>query len=341
MDMTVLDMSRFGSAAEMLQALGQQNGNAPVAGPAERASDKVELVDVALLETDYEPLQPRTMLYDPAYTRDLAEKLKESGPELLRHKPITVYVLDGVWHVPDGHQRVAATREAKLKQIYAIVVRDGTWEQAKEIALASNGDHGLPLTDTDRRRKVAMGVDLWRADIEAGTLSMNRFAKRTNLSVSFVSKQWKELGVKIPTTRVVKRGDTVYVQETDNIGKATKKHDEEAEQEVTAQAEIAGDETAEETAGDAEQTAEATAERHDYGSAVSAATPSVAPAPSQPKPAPVAQRTTAVPYTASAGEYEEADLVTITLTMDQAVELARIVEKWPASELKEALQQQL
>lgn len=340
MDVTTLDLSQFGSAAEMLQALNAQNGNAPAAAPAERANDKVELVDVALLETDYEPLQPRTLLYDPAYAKDLAERLVENGPELLRHKPITVYVLDGIWHVPDGHQRVAATRAARLKQIYAIVVRDGTWEQAKEIALASNGDHGLPLTDSDRRRKVAMGVDLWQADIEAGKLSMNRFAQRTNLSVSFVSKQWKALGVKIPTTRIVKRGDTEYVQQADNIGKATKRHDEEVEQEATDQVEATNDATAEEAAGDAEQTAGATAERHDYGSAVSAATPAVAPAPSQPKPAP-SQRTTAVPYAASAGEYEEADLVTITLTMDQAVELARIVEKWPASELKEALQQQL
>lgn len=95
--------------------------------------------------------QPRNGL-DEETIEEYAEDIKDGT-----FPPIEVVVVDDKMFVVDGFHRVEACRDAKVKQIKA-VVRTGSKSLAQWLAASSNRKHGLRRTNADKRRAVKMAL---------------------------------------------------------------------------------------------------------------------------------------------------------------------------------------
>lgn len=70
-----------------------------------------------------------------------------------------VVEVEGRLLLVDGYHRVEAARRAGFSRL-AVVVEQGTFEQAAQRAAAANSTHGLPRTPGDKRRAVRILLDL-------------------------------------------------------------------------------------------------------------------------------------------------------------------------------------
>lgn len=104
--------------------------------------------------------------------------------------PIVVYRdADDVLWLADGHHRLAAAKRAQLAEIDAIV-RPGDRRDATLYAAGANGQHGLPLTNADKRQIVSTLL----ADATWSAWSNREIARVTRTSEGFVRLVRKDTG---------------------------------------------------------------------------------------------------------------------------------------------------
>lgn len=160
--------------------------------------------------------QPRERI-DMVVVGDYTEAVKVG----IEFPPVVVFH-DGAEHwLADGFHRYHAHKQAEKASIVADV-RAGTRRDAWLYALGANFDHGLRLTNEDKRRIVGQMLD----DEECAKWSQERIAKHCHVSPGFVSKLVAERRASLhgeemkPSVRTVERAGKTYQQDTSNIGKA-------------------------------------------------------------------------------------------------------------------------
>lgn len=160
-------------------------------------------------------LQMRHGLNEEHIEHDLRPKIRD-GVTL---KPIRlVRLIDGTLLLVDGFHRIEAYSREDILGIEAEII-DGDEERALDEAMAANDDHGLPLTNEDKARKLQIMVGKYEAELRDGTMSYQELARRTRLSLTFVHKHVSAMGVSPDDVRWVKRGDSVYPMKVKEIGK--------------------------------------------------------------------------------------------------------------------------
>ena len=179
--------------------------------------DPVEIVALNDLR-ETEVLQPREQTFNEDHVRsDLLIKLLdgvELDPvEVVRETVASGEVVLWLWH---GHNRKEAYRRAG-KDIIRARVRNGSFRDARVLALSTNAEHGLKLSDGDKRRKLALAVELYKDELESGDCGVNELARRTRLSPAFVSgylkAQRQTEAIKQPATRaVVRQGKSMQMK---------------------------------------------------------------------------------------------------------------------------------
>lgn len=144
---------------------------------------------------------------------EYAEKI--AGGE--RMPPVVVFEDGATLWLGDGFHRVHASRRAGLSLV-AAEVRHGTKREAILFAAGANAEHGLPRTHADKRKAVSMLL----SDPEWAQWSDREIARRCCVHHSFVSRGRESTSVakrQIGAERKVERNGTIYVQQTENIGK--------------------------------------------------------------------------------------------------------------------------
>jgi hypothetical protein len=139
-----------------------------------------------------------------AYAQAMRQQVKEAG---LRFPPIVLFSDGPRYTLADGFHRVLAARQAGLTEFPALV-RAGNERDALLSSLSANAGHGLPRSNADKRRAVALLL----ADPEWSTWSDHAIARHCQVSQVLVSKMRKSAsdnGYKM-RPRKVRRGDTVY-----------------------------------------------------------------------------------------------------------------------------------
>lgn len=106
---------------------------------------------------------------------------------------------DDILHLADGHHRVAAAKRAQLTELHAIV-KKGDRRAAILYAAGANGQHGLPLTNADKRRIVTLLL----ADAEWRAWSNREIARCARVSEALVRIVRKETGTEV---EAIKRKD--------------------------------------------------------------------------------------------------------------------------------------
>lgn len=169
---------------------------------------KLQNIPLSLVCTD--GTQCRVETYDIA---EMAAEIREEGRV---RQPIAAFYDGARYWVGDGHHRIGAARLAGLEKIHALV-RKGDQREAVLYAVGANAEHGHRRTNADKRNAV---LTLLR-DKEWSKWSDRKVAKLTSVDHKSVSR-WREdyLGNSPDrNTRKVQRGNTVYEQDTSNIGK--------------------------------------------------------------------------------------------------------------------------
>ena len=114
------------------------------------------------------------------YRRAMAEQISEGG---LRFPPIVLFTDGQHYWLADGFRRILAARAAGLSEFPADV-RPGTERDALLFSISSNGAHGLPRTNADKRK----AVTLLLADAEWSQWNDREIARRCQVNQSFVTR---------------------------------------------------------------------------------------------------------------------------------------------------------
>lgn len=169
--------------------------------------------------------QVRRAVYED--TVDAYQEVLESGGEL---PPIQV-VWDGetAW-LADGFHRTEARQRLKQKEIEAEIV-NGTKRDAILIALDSNLKHGLPMSNSDKRKAVTMLLD----DEEWRGWSDREIAKRVGCSHPTVKairneRQTLENSSRVVDRKFVTKTGKVATINTEKINEGRKPVKQELEQ---------------------------------------------------------------------------------------------------------------
>jgi hypothetical protein len=121
------------------------------------------------------------------YAEAMARQLADGG---LRFPPVVVFT-DGQTHwVGDGFHRILAARQAGLTEIVA-ELRPGTERDALLYSISANTAHGLPRSNADKRKAVALLL----ADAEWSQWSDREIARRCQVSNKFVSHMRRSASV--------------------------------------------------------------------------------------------------------------------------------------------------
>ena len=154
------------------------------------ATSTVERVKLALLRLDG-GTQARAGL-DAEVVESYAAAMRDGAAAF---PPVPVYKDDqgNLWP-GDGYHRIAAAELAGLNEIEA-EVRPGTVRDARLHGLGANGKHGLPLSNADKRRAVALMLD----DPEWAGWSDRKIAKWVGCSNTLVSQMRPKPTVNIDT----------------------------------------------------------------------------------------------------------------------------------------------
>ena len=166
--------------------------------------------------------QPRFEI-DNDLVAEYVEQL-ENGTEF---PPVTVF-FDGADHwLADGFHRYHAHQKLNREDI-AADVHEGGHREAILFAVGANAEHGQRRTNMDKykavvtmltNKLVAKGDDGHpRSDSEIG-----RLCKVHPVTVGRIRKELSSTKQKIERKRVVKRGKSVYLQDTSKIGRSSKK----------------------------------------------------------------------------------------------------------------------
>lgn len=182
--------------------------------------------------------QPRVAINEEVVS-DYADRLRE-GVVL---PPITAFFDGVVYWLADGFHRYHAHRRAGRETI-AVDVHDGGLREAILYAVGANTEHGLRRTNEDKRKAVQMLLthEIASKDENGNPWSNCEIARRCRVDEGTVRNYRKNLSSEIPkvdtSKRVVKRGDSVYIQNTAKIGKSRPKASpRQAESQATAASE--------------------------------------------------------------------------------------------------------
>ena len=135
--------------------------------------------------------------------------------------PVTVFFDGTNYWLADGFHRLAAHRRPNRREI-EVEQRDGTQRDAILHSVGANASHGLRRSNADKRRAVEMLL----SDPEWSQWSDREIAKQCAVSHPFVADVRASYLVTLPDStpvsavKTVKRGDTVYQQNTTAIGRS-------------------------------------------------------------------------------------------------------------------------
>jgi hypothetical protein len=165
-----------------------------------------QLIPLASIRTD-DGCQARVKIR-PAIVREYAQAMtQQQGEGGLRFPPVVLFT-DGTNHwLSDGFHRVLAARAAGLSEILADV-HPGTQRAALLYALSTNTEHGLPRTNADKRKAVALLL----SDSEWSQWSDREIARRCQVGNRLVSGMRKSASVSGTQMRErkVRRASRVY-----------------------------------------------------------------------------------------------------------------------------------
>jgi hypothetical protein len=133
---------------------GLRGNQSASGGPPDRAVANLELSRITV-DAD---LQCRAEV-DEATVTDYAGRMKAGDA----FPPLVVFDVDGQCLLVDGWHRHPAALKAGLTE-FPVEVHQGTRNDALRYALQANATHGLPRTNRDKRRAVALAVDEFPKD---------------------------------------------------------------------------------------------------------------------------------------------------------------------------------
>lgn len=154
--------------------------------------------------------------FDEETVEEYAEDMK-NGDEFPH---LIVFSGNGKYYLADGFHRLEAAKRAKKRSI-SCEVKTGRLRDAKLFAASANTKHGLKRTREDKRN----AVEALLKDKEWSQWGNREIARHCKVDHKTVGKIRKELSGEIPRSekRKVRRGDTVYEQDSTNIGKNQKR----------------------------------------------------------------------------------------------------------------------
>ena len=143
---------------------------------------KNKTVKIADISIDHDTQQ--RVEISPQVIAEYAEAMRCGS----KFPPITLFS-DGVNHyLADGFHRFFAMRACEFADVPA-EVHDGTVRDARWYSFAANGQHGLRLTNADKRKSVAAML----SDTEWRTLTDAAIAKQCHVSRRFVGQMRTEI----------------------------------------------------------------------------------------------------------------------------------------------------
>lgn len=155
-------------------------------------SGNVSIVPVSMLVLD-PALQCRAAGVDAGTVSEYADTLKAAKSEHGEpFPPLEAVRVDGVAYLTDGWQRHAAAELAGLANVHVRIV-DGTRRDALMAAAKANATHGLPRSNADKRRAVAILLQ----DEEWCQISNRDAGVVVGVSHTYVGNLRKEYGVKV------------------------------------------------------------------------------------------------------------------------------------------------
>ena len=166
--------------------------------------------------------QPRFEI-DNNLVAEYVEQLKD-GTEF---PPVTIF-FDGADHwLADGFHRYHAHLQLDREEITA-EVHDGGQREAILFAVGANSEHGQRRTALDKHKAVVTMLTnkLVAKDAEGHPYSDSEIARLCKVNHSTVSKIHRELSLdepKIEPKKLVRRGKSVYLQDTSKIGRSSNK----------------------------------------------------------------------------------------------------------------------
>jgi hypothetical protein len=177
------------------------------------ASRPITMINISDIRIDA-GVQPRVQM-NALTIVDYAEAM-DNGADM---PAITVFKdPDGVVWLADGFHRVEAAKQCGHTMILADV-RTGGRRDAILYSVGSNATHGLPRTNSDKRR----AVETVLRDPEWFLWSDREIARRCQVSDRFVNQvraDWVSAnGSQIATQKIVQRDGRTYVMDTAAIGK--------------------------------------------------------------------------------------------------------------------------
>ena len=166
--------------------------------------------------------QPRVEISDNLVA-EYVEQL-ENGTEF---PPVTIF-FDGADHwLADGFHRYHAHQKLNREEI-AADVHEGGQREAILFAVGANAEHGQRRTNMDKHKAIMTMLtnELVSKDEKGNPFSDREIGRLCKVHYRTVGKIRTELygeNTHIGTKRQVKRGDSVYVQDTSKIQQANKK----------------------------------------------------------------------------------------------------------------------
>jgi hypothetical protein len=138
------------------------------------------------------------------YAAAMVQQIAEGG---LRFPPVVLFTDGHAYWLADGSHRTAAARKAGLTEFPA-QVRPGTPRDALLYGISANSAHGLPRSNADKRKAVALLL----ADPEWSQWSDREIGRRCQVGHAWVSRLRRSASVsgRQIKDRKVRRQDVVY-----------------------------------------------------------------------------------------------------------------------------------
>jgi hypothetical protein len=177
---------------------------------------EIKTLALADITVDAE-LQPRTNR-NKTLSKHFIHLLEDYRVEF---PPLIIFQTEDTYFLADGFHRFFAYQKTLTDEVQCKVYQ-GTKRDALLYSVGANGQHGLNMTNADKRRAVTKLLE----DPEWSTWSNNKIAQTCHVDQTFVGKMRKSLGLNhsdIPQERTYtnKHGGT-SVMNTGNIGKHSK-----------------------------------------------------------------------------------------------------------------------
>jgi uncharacterized ParB-like nuclease family protein len=167
--------------------------------------------------------QPRVEINEEVVA-EYAEQLRED----VAFPPVTVFFDGAAWWLADGFHRYHAHRRVG-RETLAADLHDGGLREAILYSVGANIEHGLRRTNEDKRKAVETMLTNEIVSMDEKGVPWNNceIARRCHVGEASVRRCRDALSssmTKIGSSeRLVKRGNSVYTQNTCNIGKSSSK----------------------------------------------------------------------------------------------------------------------